>query len=154
MRTFVAIILSAALCSIFFWLGGIAYGNGIGAIVANAALFLMLFAYAASRARPLPPPVILSASLAATALLAICAGIGGIVYERSHSLGLLMMSAVSIGDYPAGADVPLIPGMITWGASAIAVMLAGLGIGTLIALVRNRRNDPGLEEGTAERSNS
>jgi hypothetical protein len=79
-------------------------------------------------------------------LLGMCAMAGGLVYEKSPVLGNVMMAAVSIGYYPAGADVPLVPGFGLWGASSIAVILFGLVAGGMLRTIL-RKAEP-LDAGT------
>jgi hypothetical protein len=145
MKTLLTVLVCCAIASFLFWLIGSNFGNRAGAIAANVALFLLLLAYAATRPRRLGAMTLAASAFGATILLAVCAMAGGLVFERSHALGNIMMAAVSVGYYPPGPDVPLFPGMLDWGASAFAVMLAGLGVGTLLARKRNG-GDP-LETG-------
>lgn len=136
MKTFLAVMVSALVGSVLFWRVGSAFGNALGAIAANSALFLLLLGYAVSRPRGLKPATIVAASVGATLFLGLCAMAGGLVHESSRPVGNLLMAAVSIGYYPPGADVPLMPGFAMWGASSLAVILAGLSLGTALRGVR------------------
>lgn len=132
MKTLLVIMIAAIVGSVLFWRVGLAFGNAAGSIVANAVFFFLLAGYAASRPRGLAPGKVMAASAGATLLLGACAMTGAIAYERSHALGNMMMASVSVGYYPPGADVPLLPGFGLWGASSIAVTLAGLVAGNII----------------------
>jgi hypothetical protein len=141
MKTLLAIMIAAIVGSLLFWRVGLAIGNPAGSIVANAVLFFLLTGYAASRPKGLAPSEVVAASVGATALLGACAMIGAVVFEKSPALGNMMMAAVSVGYYPPGADMPLLPGFGLWGASFMAVTLAGLVAGSLVRPIL-RKADP------------
>ncbi|MEA3036286.1 MAG: hypothetical protein QOH04_2051 [Sphingomonadales bacterium] len=132
MKAFLAVLICSAIGSFLFWLIGSSFGNTAGAVAANAALFLLLLAYAGTRPRRLTAPTLAASAGGATIFLAACAIVGSVIFDRSHVLGNVMMAAVSVGYYPPGPDVPLFPGMFDWGISALAVIAAGLGLGTLL----------------------
>lgn len=126
------IVAFAMIGSFIFWIVGLVGGNSLATAVANGAFFLFLMGYAASRPRRLTPGAVIAASISATLLLAMCAIAGTLVFDRSHALGDVLMSAVSVGRFPPGADVPLLPGFGIWAASCMAVTLAGLFSGAFL----------------------
>ena len=75
--------------------------------------------------------------------------IGGLVFEKSPALGNMMMASVSIGYYPPGADVPLLPGFGIWGVSSIAVILVGFVAGSMVRTIFRRvePHEPGAPYG-------
>jgi hypothetical protein len=141
MKTILAVIISAVVGSFLFWQVGTAFGNTAGSVVANTTLVLLLLAYSATQPRGLGWGTVVAASVGATVFLGACAMVGGLVYERSQALGNILMAAVSVGYYPPGADVPLVPGFTLWSASSVAVILAGLTSGTAIRRIAGQSSD-------------
>jgi hypothetical protein len=116
----------------------------MGSVVANAALFLLLIVYSACRSTKLVLGVALAASVSATLFLGGCALAGALLYEHSHALGNILMAAVSVGYYPNGPDVPLVPGFSLWSATSVGVIFAGLASGILLRRYpRNESRDDG-----------
>jgi hypothetical protein len=133
--------------SLFYWVG-LALGNATGLAVANGVFFLLLVAYEASQLRAMPLKVVIAASISITVFLAVCAFVGTMVYNNWPRLGHLLTAAVSVGYYPSGADVPILPGLLIWGASLTALTFVGLISGSLLhRLTPNRRTrrERGLE---------
>jgi hypothetical protein len=131
MKTFLVVLTSAVIGSILFWLAGRSFGNTIGSALAGVAFFLLLLAYG-WRQRSLGPVETAVAALGSVVLLGGSAVAGAVTYDAYPLLGNLLMAAVSVGYYPPGADVPIIPGMGLWAASFVALTLAGLISGTLL----------------------
>src|SRR4051794_38554928 len=110
MRTILWVLFSAMVGALLFWQVGRAFGNGAGLLVADGAFVLLLAAYGAWQAGPVGRGAA-AAAVAAPLLLGACAIVGTLVYEGVPWLGNLLMASVSVGYYPSGPDVPIVPGL-------------------------------------------
>jgi hypothetical protein len=140
MKNFLFVFTFTVIGSILFYLVGSRCGNTTGLVIANGVLFLLLVVYASLQLQRLTLRSVIGVSCGTTAFLATCAFVGTMVYNNSRGLGHLLTAAVSIGYYPSGADVPILPGLLIWGSSLITLTFVGLIAGNLLHRLSPSRN--------------
>jgi hypothetical protein len=137
MKTLLWVLFSAMVGALLFWQVGMAFDNGAGLLVADGAFVLLLAAFAAWHPGAVGRGVAIAA-VAAPLLLGACAILGMMVFDGVPWLGNLLMASISVGYYPSGPDVPILPGLGIWAVSLVALILAGLVSGNLVGWIWRR----------------